>query len=424
MISARLFRGSLAFLTLAALLGLAISGIVAAQEVKLTWSTWMGEEALEAYKRRFEEFERRYPHIDVEILMVPGGYDEYKAKLLTMIATGSGPDVAHTNILDVDFLIQNGLLLDVTKYAQEIDRDAYFLSDTTQKNGRVWGGFESHVQVYPVYYNVDLFEQAGLEDPNSLFSRDAWTWDTFRDAAIKLTRLSSDGTPIQHGLSMLADQWEIGWSHFLLTNGLDYINDERDQLLLDRPEVVDSLSLVADLVTYPGLNGWGTFIQGQAGMELQGSWMMSWYRHVTGFDWDIAPMPVGSSRTVYRAPGIDGLVLASTKHPDEAWLLVRFLLDDYVQMDKAESKLEVPILRSAVSSPVYQTAPPKSMHVIGDLLQRSIPQPTFLGAREVIATIEGALRPAIFGEQSMANAVKEAQRIGQAVLEEYLTGKR
>lgn len=159
-------------------------------------------------------------------------------------------------------------------------------------------------------------------------------------------------------------------------------------------------------------------------MQFDGSWGMNYFRQFAdGIPWDIAPTPIGLSDRVYRGPGSDGLVIASTEHPMEAWRLVRFFLEEFVQFDKANSRLEVPIMRQAVASDVYLSPPPQSMLVINDLLERSIPQPVFYGTLDVLGVINQQISAALAGQVPVETAVAEAQRLGQAKLNEFLTSE-
>lgn len=414
----------------AAALALLLVAQPTAAKVTLTWSTWLGGDQLNVLKRRLAEFERQNPDIAVEVLSF-AGYSEYKAKLLSMVATGTAPDVAHTVVYDAPLFMQEGMLLDVTSYARDIRRSDYYISDTYVRGGRVFGGFESHVQVYPIYYNPDKFAAAGLQTPNQYHAAGQWTWQTFRETARKLTLAGGDGQVRQFGVQ-IHPFWEVGWGVFGLANGAEMVNAGATRVTMDDPRMVEALEFMTRLyqsdhvAPRPGepLPAGDTLLNGAAAMLLTGSWNMSHYKQFAGqVAWDLAPTPLGTSDRVYRGPGADGIVLASTKHPAEAWKLVRFFLGDYVQLDKAQSKLEVPVLKRALVSDVYLSPPPASMRVIGDLLARSVAQPVFPGAVEVRSEIEQQLLRAFSGQVPVATAVAEAQRIGQAKLAEFL-GRR
>lgn len=222
---------------------LLLTSIPAAAKVRLTWSTWLGGDQLSVIQKRIEEFERQNPDIEVEILSFAG--EDYRARLVTMFAAGTAPDVAHTVVYDAPWFIQNDMLLDVTRFAQEINQSDYFISDVYQPEGRVWGGFESHVQVYPIYYNPERFAEAGLMTPNEYYAAGDWTWETFRQVSRVLTR-AMDDTIVQYGVR-LPSGWETGWSIFGLANGAEFMNPERTTVTMNTPEMTEALRFMASL---------------------------------------------------------------------------------------------------------------------------------------------------------------------------------
>lgn len=415
-------------LWLATVFLLAMSPLCEAK-VRLQWSTWLGGDQLSVLTARTNEFEKQNPDLEVEMLSYAG--TDYKAKLLTMVAAGSAPDVAHSVVYDAPFYIDRGMLLDVTSMAREIRRSDYYISDIYVRDGRVYGGFETHVQVYPLFYQPDRFSEAGVPSPNDYAARGAWNWQTFREVARRLTRVGSDGQIHQYG-TQVPTSWETGWGVIGLSNGAEMVNADMSRVAMDSPAMLDSLRLMLQLLyddhvaPRPGepLPEGDPLLNGSVAMSFQGSWRMNYYKQFAEtIPWNIAPTPFGTSDRVYRAPGADGVVLASTKHPAEAWRLVRFFLSDYVQLDKARSKLEVPVLKRAITSSVYLEAPPADTRVVGDLLARSVPQPVFMGATEVRQAIEGQLAQAFNGQVALEAAVAEAQRLGQAKLDEFAKSK-
>lgn len=416
------------YLLTALLLIVFVTGSAFAQTT-ITWSTWLGGDQLDVLQRRIREFERQNPDIKVEILSFAG--EDYKAKLLAMMATGTAPDVAHIVVYDAEFFIENGMLYDVTRYAQSINLNDYFITDIFVRDGRVYGGYESHVQVYPVYYNVDAFEEAGLVSPNVLAAQNDWTWDTFVQAIQRLTRIDASGNITQYGL-YLHQLWEVGWGIFLLANGASFIDETGTKITIDSPEAMQALEFVRDLYLQHNvashiipLPPGDPLLNGSVAMQITGSWNMNHYQQFAGdlLNWDIAvtPRPPWMDADIYyRAPGIDGVVLAGTQHPEEAWRLVEFFLGEYVQMDKARSRLEVPILKEAITSDVYLQGPPDHMRVIGDLLDKSVPPPTTWGSIEVRDTIQEALWPVWAGTISLEEGVRQAKHAAEVRLEEIL----
>ncbi len=398
-------------------------------QTTITWSTWLGGEQLDVIQARIQEFERQNPDIKVEILSFAG--EDYKAKLLAMMATGTAPDVAHTVIYDAEFFIENEMLYDVTRFAQSINTSDYFISDVYVRDGRVYGGYESHVQVYPLYYDVDAFEQSGLASPNVLAAQNDWTWDTFLQSIRRLTRYDASGNVNRFGL-YLHQLWEVGWGIFLVSNDASFIDEAGTTVTIDSPQAMEALEFVRDLYLQHDVASHlirlpvgDPLVNGSAAMQITGSWNMNHYQQFAGdlVNWDIAVTPRAPGMDAgiyYRAPGTDGVVLAGTQHPEEAWRLVQFFLGEYVQMDKAQSRLEVPILKEAINSDVYMQGPPQHMRVIGDLLNQSVPPPTTWGSTEVRDAIQEALMPVWAGSISLEEGVRQAKHAAEVRLQEIL----
>lgn len=407
-------------------LGMMLLSLPVSAKVKLVLATGLeGSTSLPTYMARIDEFMRQNPDIEVEVMPFAGWATE-KEKVLTMLATGMQLDVVHSNVNDAPEFLNKGIFLDVTKYAQEIKTSDYFLSDIYTVNGRIMGGFESHVQVHPVFHNVDLFAEAGLQTPNELFAVGKWNWDTFMAASKKLTRITGDGK-VERFAARIPLQWvPSGWGSFRIAAGARLFSADGTRVTMDTPEMRTALQyfnelLVNRVMPRPGetLGTGDPLTNGKVAMDFIGSYRMEFYTKTgQNLNWDIAPTPIGpKGNATYRTPGADGLVVSSTKHPEEAWRLAKFFLGEYVQNDKASTRLEVPVLKKALASRSYLQAPPKNMKVIGDLLNRSISQPVFLGVSEATAEVNKALTPAFKGEVSLETAITEAQRLAQTALD-------
>jgi ABC-type glycerol-3-phosphate transport system substrate-binding protein len=179
---------------------LAIS-MPAAAKTQITFATGLSGSNLEVMKGRIKKFEEQNPDIAVEVLVF-AGFTQVKEKLLTMLASGSAPDVVHTSLNDAGELINNGALMDVTEYTKQLNFNDYFFTDVYIRNGRVYGGLDTHAQVHPVYINTSMFANAGLPSPNQYHREGTWNWDTFSKVAKKLTIMDGAGKITQFGALM------------------------------------------------------------------------------------------------------------------------------------------------------------------------------------------------------------------------------
>ncbi|MGN6506721.1 MAG: extracellular solute-binding protein, partial [Tepidisphaeraceae bacterium] len=87
-----------------------------------------------------------------------------------------------------------------------------------------------------------------------------------------------------------------------------------------------------------------------------GQWMVPQYKDITSFRWDTVPVPAGTQRasqTFYN-----GWTMSShTKHPDEAYKLIRFLCSREGQVQQARAGLAIPALQSVARSEDFLNPP-------------------------------------------------------------------
>lgn len=111
----------------------------------------------------------------------------------------------------------------------------------------------------PLAFNLQMIEDANLEDPRDLVERGEWTWEKFREYCIALTQdTDGDGSTDVYGFG--------GWPgdffmQFVLSNGTNVAATATENLT--SPEVAEVLQFIQDLnlvdhVMYPipEENGW------------------------------------------------------------------------------------------------------------------------------------------------------------------------
>lgn len=178
---------------------------------------------------------------DYEIVSEPQPADYY-TKLQTTIAGGTGPDlywlsqeyVAGYAALGAALDISDRLAADSTPAAK---LDDYFpaILKTAQYDGKTFG-LPWISQPVMLYYNPALFEAAGVAEPD-----ESWTWDTFRDAAAKLT----DPAAGVYGTSFNA------WPPihmFIWQAGGDTISADLASCPIDSPEAIEAATFYSDII--------------------------------------------------------------------------------------------------------------------------------------------------------------------------------
>ena len=123
-----------------------------------------------------EAFEAQNPNIKVELTAIPFG--EFFDSLQVAFAGNSPPDAALIDGVGVQNLAYNGALLPIEDMFSQADLDDFMtdLIEMVSLDGHMFGAPWANA-ADAMYYNVDMFEAAGVEAPKTL--DDVWTWAEF-----------------------------------------------------------------------------------------------------------------------------------------------------------------------------------------------------------------------------------------------------
>lgn len=149
---------------------------------------------------------------DFEIVSEPQPADYY-TKLQTTIAGGTAPDLFWLSQEYVAGYASLGAILDISDRLAKDDAPAAKLDDyfpeilkTGQYQDKTYG-LPWIAQPVMLYYNPDLLQAAGVAEPD-----ESWTWDTFKDAAAKVTDASKGiyGTSFNSWPPIHMFMWQAG----------------------------------------------------------------------------------------------------------------------------------------------------------------------------------------------------------------------
>lgn len=348
----------------------------------LTYTRWGDPAEVESTKELIAQFEAENPDITVRVDVV--SWQQYWQKMKTATVTGSAQDVWLMSPSYVEQYASAGHLLDLMPLV-EADKD-FKESDYFPHafDGFCYSGegdqmrpspFGQGVQLYAftrdyntgvLFYNRDQFDAIGLPYPTT-----DWTWDDMVAAAKKLT-IDFDGDGI-------VDQWGYGGLNYdtfsrligavpmdvqnrrstfsaeLMLKGIDFCRDLIFKYKVHSPMVAQ-------------IDETESFTTGKISMTVAGVWNIRSYNRAE-FKWDIAPVPVDiPSRQRWAAgAGMGHSIYARTKHPKEAWRLMKFLSGKDGQAALARSGTSVPVLKSAAFSSDFLAGldqPPKSSYPV------------------------------------------------------------
>ncbi len=333
------------------------------------------------YEDLVAAFEADNPDVDV-VLSPVADQDDLLAKLTTSFAGGRPPDVFLVNYRNYgQFASQEALApvqprVDASEVINEEDFAPAAL-DAFRFDGEELTCMPQNVSSLVVYYNVDLFEQAGLPLPAA-----GWTWDEFLAAAKALT---GDG---QYGLGTEASIIRV--APFVWSAGGEVVDDPAapTTLTLDQGAARKGLDFFLDLqnvhhVVPPereeqAQESEARFLAGTLGMYLNSRKSVPTLRTIEDFTWDVAPLPVApGGQPVTILHGDAYCMAAASTVQDQAWRFVEFANSTEGQTILARSGRTVPSRLDVARSPAFlrPDVPPASAQVFVEVIPtiRSVP---------------------------------------------------
>lgn len=357
----------------------------AKEPVQLRLSVWEGDQALTILKQVVGEFEAAHPGIRVKV--EPVNYGNYQEKLLTQVAARVAPDVAMMDPGNFQRYARRNAILPLGPF---IEADPSFriedyyskIVDAHSLGGELFVLPRDIAPIGLIYYNKQHFRTAGLPDP----PRD-WTWDfqprpelgasDFLTVIDKLTQRDAEGKTTRYG-------FVPGWPQaildvFIYSQGARYVDDPEapGELPWTDPRIERALDLMIrmqfkdrvmpspnEMTSSLMMGSTDLFVQGKVSMMQSGIWEVPNLRKklIPGtpgfFEWDIALAPAFRDGTRAMPTGGSGYcILSQTQHPDEAWLLTKWLAGEPAMVAMARTGLAQPAIRRLAQSDAWLPGP-------------------------------------------------------------------
>lgn len=353
--------------------------VVSAEKTVVRLSGWASSPSETALlESLLYKFSVENPDIVVKYEPITG---DFKQTLLTGIASGTEPDVFYLDIFWWQEFARNEVLLplDDLMASSGTERGEFVpaLIDAFSYEGATYG-IPKDFNTLGLFYNTELFDQAGLEYPTA-----DWSWDDLKTAAEALTDLSDPDKPV-YGLGVPPDQGRF--PIFAFQNGGDLMTEDYSDTTLDSPEVIEAAQYYTDFrankigATPADVGeGWqGTvFGKGQFAMVYEGGWLIPYLRDQfpgTKYGVSLPPQgPKGPGNLIFTvAWGIS----ANTQNAEAAWRVVNFLTNEAAQTQVLESGFALPT-RLSMGDSQWLIDHPNSAAIFNGSLNGA--QPFFFG---------------------------------------------
>jgi multiple sugar transport system substrate-binding protein len=329
----------------------------ASEDIKLRFTYWGSTYEKDIISKAINKFEQD-TGIEVEGIIIPS---EYETKLTTMIASNDAPDVGYLGPPTAYKWYEDGKLANI-KELFELETDTLeddFVDGVIVRKGEGIVGLMNNLESFAIFYNADAFAEAGLNAPPTK-PEDAWTWDEFVEVAKKLTLDNKDRNALdpdfdsknikQYGFNMSI--WSGPLEALLLRNDTQYFPNMGDTTGINTPAFNEVLQKVADLInvhhvmpsptTAKSMPAPSVALQSKRyAMVLDGQWVTNDFANVDGLNYGIGVIPKLSGTTsVYS--GALGVVFSASKHPKEAWMLLKYITNPESSLELFRDGLWMP----------------------------------------------------------------------------------
>ncbi len=396
-------------------------------------TAWGDPAVQKVFEKSFKQFnEENKGEVTASLQIIPTDYD---TKLTTMIAGNEAPDIAQMESASLAFpLADEGKFLDLMPFLEADEELA--LEDLAPLHGYYSDkgeliGLNSERESFMVFYNVDMFKEAGVEKP-SADPGHSWDWDAFVEAAKKLTfdqngnnaaSPNFDSTKIkQYGVDF--GKWWGLWGNFVFSNGGDFVSQDGTEFGLSKPEATEALQKLADLInvhhvapspaqakSLPG--GVNSVKTKKVAMLLDGQWMNLQFGNAE-MNYDVAPLPKHKETVTMIVSGMFS-IFKSTDNPDAAWKVLKSMVDPESVFDLLHDGVWLPPHRDWYSDPdKVKRWTDNQYHTEGfggtleTVLNHSVPTPTAYvkNFSKMMDLVNPALDKVWTGEQTAEEAMR------------------
>lgn len=334
---------------------LAIVPAMAQDPVTINWFVGLGtgtnEQQIAAQEQVVREFNESHDDIELVLTLAANNTAAYDT-LSTLIASGNGPDI----VGPVGYAGSNafsGQWLDLQPLVESTGYDIeQFPAELTALYQTPEGLLGLPFAVFPsfIYYNADLFDEAGVAYPPHEYGApyiDAegneleWNWETLADLAAYLTvdangndATSEEFDPAAIEQFGFVNQWGAARNDFSSFGGGEFWNPETGEVTIPdnwRAQAKWQWSAVWESHFYPTATYEAStvltpssFASGHTAMARTHLWYTCCMDDLTS-NWSIAALPAYEGNYYSTVDADTFRILKTTEHPEEAFEVLTYL---------------------------------------------------------------------------------------------------
>lgn len=368
-----------------------------------------------------DQFEEQNPNITVQATQTAA--QQYWTRLQTQITGGNAPDVFVLNGPNFQLYASNDTLLPLDDYiAQDgIDIGAYpeDLIALYSYDGQQYG-LPANFSTIGLWYNRDLFDQAGVEYPD-----EGWTWDDLRTAAATITE-NVDGA---YGIAAGSDPGSFnqeGLYNTIAQAGGYVISEDGQQSGFDDANTIAGLQYWRDLLDAGVSPSYDQMVEsspsqmfqsGTVAMFYGGAWRASQFDQAGVTAADVTVLPSGPEGRQSVIHGVANVVSGASDHPEAAWAFANFLASEESQRAIGEAGAMIPAYDNSQDAWI-DSMPNYNLQAYVDQLEETAVFPVSENTAAWQDEIDAILAPAWQGEASVEQAASSVAEMMNSKLAE------
>ena len=224
-------------------------------------------------------------------------YSVFITKMITLIGSGNSPDLAYCRYAEMPKLAAMQILQPVDQYIKPEETNYPLVAQAYSLGDKHYALRVEQVQPYMVWYNKQILQEYGCDDPYTIWKEDhaAWNWEKFEEIAVACTDdRDRDGVTDLWGYSAIPYFGASNGAKWITYDGKEAKVTWKEKRSLDALEFMQKLRFDLECVSPNNEFHTTNFKTGDVAMA-QGTFQFYW-QFATSMDKEnvgVVPLPQG-----------------------------------------------------------------------------------------------------------------------------------
>lgn len=271
--------------------------------------------------------------ISVKFETIP--FNDYVTKLTLQLAGSNPPDAGWLLENSGPAFIESGAVAEVGEYLK--GQTEYDYNDFSEPATSLWVrgekvyGVPFSTSPFIIFYNKDMFAEAGLELPPALVDQGRWSWEEFAEYALEIKAATGNyALQTMNGAGYDSRIWHT-WVPFIRAYGGTVWSDSGEPQF-SSPEVIEATRLYHQMIfddktIVPPGDQQSDFFTGKAAMTISQISRVAKLSDAD-FEWGIVSLPTGPVGEVSVIGQAAKVVFSASRYPQQARRVLEVLTNE------------------------------------------------------------------------------------------------